>query len=726
MVDDEPSAGFTWVDGLPLVDARGQSLPIELVVQNKAAVGNLPFVTLTDACRYSRLLLARIAVGASTVQYLVLKMQRDQYSLPAGGSFPLRLTNVAIEEIWRRERENLGASRCDEVVDLLELGPHATNTGPVSFCRHTRKFFRPLCPETLAPLRVCRDDDLLASAGLERYSSSTARYLHAQADGASGGSSSRFYTWSKNTGTQANEGVIVRRRHELYRDAAALFERDDLSPADVQKLEATFPCWTCEHRDECYGKSAADGVPIRVEDRVAPLCYYDSEILAFELLDLHFDELCDALGGARPRAGTGEAASPARELTASRVERVLDKRPGWLFENEAGNRLALEVLHLKLIAFEQLCRGLQVIHERAGRPHLGISPQNVMARISSGGLGLPARWQFSVKLIDLGAQYRVVPLDLDSSAAPELLLPEPDAARTYQSPIVKLSDFSRDVEMRMAAKAVRVDAGRRLQVVEATTRGVRIGDVRPGDVVRIAPFRSLPGLGEGALAGVVDEAGAGNARITVELSPGDGATLPTAFDANATFFRRYQAPCDLYGLGMMLCRALLVNDERDIFKVEEEVIQRLDRLRLAISGTAGATRAWITTTLISQLDFDGPFSSASVLYDAKMRFDVAQPVPDALWTDVMVFAFRLLSDLDDFGFFAHDGDAKALMTSVLDELGELRARVAVSLFGTEARSRDIGAACRELLIDVNASLFSKPPEPEPDQENEQELGEEAE
>src|SRR5262245_42765277 len=80
-----------------------------------------PFATLSHAGNFSKVLLARIAIGDnSTVRYFALKLQRSEYPVPTSRNAK---TNAQINKSWERERANLShfVGAGEEVVEMFDL-----------------------------------------------------------------------------------------------------------------------------------------------------------------------------------------------------------------------------------------------------------------------------------------------------------------------------------------------------------------------------------------------------------------------------------------------------------------------------------------------------------------------------------------------------------------------------------------------------------------------------
>jgi hypothetical protein len=355
-----------------------------------------PFVSIGDGGRTSRILLGRVALGPATLRLLALKVQRD---VPPEG-----VTNPEAEAAGRRELAALRATDAPEVVRLLDAGPEFDRNRPVTLCKTTRRTFHPLCPNCVGPLQDCRDDALLSEAGLKTYTESGVRYLHCPACAARReGGPVTFYTESPGGG-ETDGKAAVRPRNELYRDGGAIL-RASVSAETRERLEAEFPCYTCEHREECYSEGSDPGRPILAESRLVPVAFHEFHAIPMELLPLRFDEAADLAGGAdwsavRRRAletgGTGRGAALAA------LDGPLASSFQWFHHGDRTGKFPLEVLRLKLGLFSQAARGVRALHAATGRPHGDLGPASVLVDLPATGPEMPVRWGFRAKLVDVG------------------------------------------------------------------------------------------------------------------------------------------------------------------------------------------------------------------------------------------------------------------------------------------------------------------------------------
>ena len=107
-------------------------------------------------------------------------------------------------------------------------------------------------------------------------------------------------------------------------------------------------------------------------------------MLPLEVMELHFDEVSDLIGGAPWQVVKDrilQSAAPGRERILSALDKVFTSPLQWIYRHDKTGRFALEVLHLKVSLFRQICRGLREYHAKCREPHLDVSPTQVMVDV---------------------------------------------------------------------------------------------------------------------------------------------------------------------------------------------------------------------------------------------------------------------------------------------------------------------------------------------------------
>jgi hypothetical protein len=651
--------------GLPLLGSAWGPFRFELETAPEPLEDrDEPFLPLSDSERHARTLLARISMGGRPLARVALRLPRSVYR-PGGAA----TSNPQIEEQLARARAEFLACRADGVASLLDPGPDGFRSLPLIFCKKTRASFHPPCPGCGAPLADCRDDAFLRDHGLPERSTSAVRYLKCPSCPAT-----TLYTTAPPSEERPKGDVKIRRRTELFRDWRAL--------AQAGKMPG-FACAGCEFRKECY--PAGDASPIPAETRLVAVSFYEFQALPIEAFPLHFDEAADLLGGApwaTIRERVRHAGAAGRDALLAELDGAFDG-PGQFLTS--GPRLGLEVLWLKLSLFSGLARALRGVHAALGRPHLGLGPPTAFA-VAPPRSTLPARWGFAAKLAGLGSSVRVP----TGPGGPEIFAPGPDVDTHFVSPLVAQASHGKELAL---AASVRSVTGTRIEGVLSSDRA-RLDDLREGDAVRITPSTGGPALEGLVFWGVLGPREERAVKFSAELP----AALPKVsdFQAGVAVYRKFGPDCDLYALGLLLFRAALVNDGRDLFAVEGAVQRVLKKLELRLEGSGRGT--WgpdrIAGELSRLLDEEDAFEPAALLFEEGARSAGPPGIPPALWADVLKYGFKLLTSLSGFSIF----DAGA----ALSEAEELERRARIELFQRGERDREIAEACAELLSELQA------------------------
>ena len=698
---------------IPLLGSAGGNLRFELLLAGDEALESKddPFVPLNDSSRFSRVLLGRVASGTDfTLHPVAVKVQRSFYRPAASGSAKETLTNPLIEDMWRRERDNLVKCAGNEVVPLIDLGEESFRSRPVTFCKKVRTYFHPICTKCRGPLQDCRDDVLLRDHGLPEYSRSIVRYLHCSACAGQPGRRT-FYTTSPAAEENLKGDAEVRRRGELYRDFGRIVN-GSMTTEERGKLSLSFPCAACLHQSECYPAEGAKGKTIPAESRLIPVSYYEFHLLPLEVMELHYDEMSDLLGGAsweEFRDRIRRTGAPGRETVLSAVDSVFASPVQWIYRQDTTGRFPLEVLHLKLNLFAQLCHGLRSYHARCREPHLDVSTTQVMVDVVPGSTNLPARWTFRVRLIGVAGPHRIATAGAPPGSLPDLLVPAPDADKIFVSPLVRKSELGREESLRVTVRSVRADGARIKLEGSASSDRARLEACQAGDVIRLIPTSALGTLEGLTLWGTVDAQEERGIRFTAYLDTASGldaSKKPPDFDAGVAIFPRFQVPCDLYGLGMLLFRTLLVNDATDLLAVDDAIQRVLKKLGLWLEGKKSPAAARVAGELMPLVEREKEvFPTTAVLYLQEDRDERPRALPARLWSDILLFGFKLLTSVPGFSFAMSHADCppdhpESVLDQVMTELAALEERVRVELFSKADRDREIFEIVNELMDEL--------------------------
>lgn len=640
---------------------------------------------LDDSGRFARVQLGRVRVGEQTVAHVAIKLQRDAY-LTGGGDDAL-LTNDVIDEMWRREVESHRQVRDEHVVGLLAAaGAH--DSPPVLHCSHRNAYFHPPCPRTGQLLRVCRDDRALQDAGLHPYRTTLHRYL-------AGGDGNRvFYKRGQLEDERPRPDVVVRIGDDLIADLAPLVHAS--TPTD-----AWFPCQTCPAREACFGAAGAPELAMAAQ-RLRFVSFYDFAYLVMPAQPLGFEEACALAGGADWRDLLAQVGSPlgARVRLLEDAAARLARGRQWLTPRSEQPAFALELLRTKLDLLHDVAAGLAAVHRACGRAHLGVEPANVVVDLLPSHDSVPTRWGLSARLIDLGAARRFLPAHASRRDVPVRFVP--DGHRDYRAPAAR----SPEGEMALAQVQVERSADPEVRALTLQARfptDLDVRDYAPGDLARVM---LTPDVWVWAEVSALSEQ---TVTLSVPAPKAPAATMLAArreFAAQVWLLRTFGPECDMYGLGMLLFRALLANDAMPGSRVQDLVARIAERLAADVEerrlGPA-ACRAFVARKLREHADV---FTDSALAWREADRTVHTFGLPHDLWHDLLMFGFRLLSTAPGFGFGVRSGaEATPVAERARGELHTLLARVHTELFGRASRDRELTGVFRNLLKQVRDDML---------------------
>ena len=658
-----------------------------------------PFVVVHQG-RFARILLAEfVGADGSALTRFAWKLRVDAVDVTAtpGRQAP---SNAELDGIWQQERAELLRVHSPNVVAPIAVPSALTQSPPVFFCRRIDRYFHPVCPRTGGLLTVCRDDARLASAGLPPYGSDTVRYL---CDAAATEADVAFY---RVDGEPAEAGAArIETKAELIRgwtglvagsglvDGAGL--EDGAGLVGGNRPAPDLPCQTCEHRGECYPGGSGEVV---AEQHLHSVSFYDVDSLAVELAATDFDTAVMRLSGGLPEDSQTRA---------------------WV--HGASSRLrVLEVLRLKLSAFADVCRGVAAMH-KAGRPHLGVSPQNIVAFEGAGSNAMPSNWRLRFALTDLGGAtpVRVPAADGEQTLwQPGREVSEDEISQLFLAPALRSLEGG-TVTMSVACRSEPDETGGTRDVLDVHRAGVP-PFVAAGDVLLVQPLAGgvvvsarveevgvrgliatiLPVAAEGSCDGEGGDAGDGADLAEASVPSWAGTT----FDARLSFVRRSSPSADLYALGMLLLRILLVHDEQTLPEVSAAVERCLQLMsgKAAVDDAVPPADRW--QEILDGGDGEGRFASWHVMhqrsdrqqvFDAELKGDGL--VPKQLWQTLMGLAGKLLL-ASPVSQGKEDATSRAPMTVVLAELDRVERQLHVELFEQAARDEVIATVCNQRLL----------------------------
>lgn len=658
---------------IPLLPFTPAPFSVHLVLAQESADGEV-FVRVGGESSGARNYLALLKSETGAVlDRLVLKLPVESAAVHFPGEEVA--SHAVVEAQWAASREDLRKLReAPSYFPLLVLPSAAEDAAvppllpPTFFCPVAGRFFPVPCPVCLRPLRSCRDDALLAQARLPLYSATTSRFLHCPACH-SRGEDPRFF----------------RSAPEVISELAATLERSaaEQTPPDGEIL---LPCVTCPQVGPCLGPGGKGKRAQGSSARWIVFNFFDSPYLVTRLAPVPFDRFVESLGG-RP----DDSDPPAG--------------PGYLFATEGSGIDAVEVLTLKLVLFFQIVRALREYYRLLGLPHLDLRPAHLVVEPGFPGDQLPHLWSFQLKLLGTSSS-RLETL----TPGVEVMLPPRDPQVPFCSPAVRDACL---IQPRTAEwvldrlVAEEGEAGRyRLVGKLADPNGIypppstrdrlRLSWSQDllGTPQRSAVARPVPGdsaAGSAALAITTEPLALGK-RSAQQVDQARGLRVP---DVRYRVYPVLGVAEDVYSLGVLFLRALLVNDRQDLGALEE-VITAI-KARSETGGVEAALASVLT-------EHSGVLAESNVFFQEADRV-AGRPnsIPAELWRDTLRFAFRLIAREPGLGLPDEGASDERLaavhLETVFKTVEDLLRRFSSILFQRQVVHMEIHSVIGELLAE---------------------------
>ncbi len=688
---------------------------------------NIPFFTLCDTGRYSRVLAAQIVSESNQViKRIALKIQKDQYSQHPEPMVFSEETNLRIDQMWNRELNNLKkfSSKKTNIVSFFDWSLKQP-LKPVFFCKKQRVFLRPVCPECSKILTVCRDDTLLSRRMLTPYSKGLRRYIYCPKCAHKDDKKVVFYNHQPSE-NDISKGVAG--PGQLYQDiiGSRIINPDNITEDGnlPQELSANLYCLSCADRQECFSPSSSSSTIRAAEKYLTPLGFYDFYLLPLEFIDLRVNEFNELLSDSEAQKAWSFVKEPylqGEEDTSTEPPRHLLQGGNFLLPKVGGAR-ALEVLFLKISLFHQLCEGLRQFYTVCKQPHLNLRPENVMVKIIETISNLPNLWNFEVQLIDLSSAKPFMPDSKFPEYFQHIYYPFLSQDKLYTMPVLD-QEFGRQIWMNIALQAKSPDQQDhdesiyRIQGVLSSDK-VDLRTISEKDLLHITLHQEQLGLWEVKFWGKKTTQDGKKCMIegfAQDLNPKDIKRIEMLFDQNIevliSIYPAYNVPYDLYSMGIMFLDTLLANnsnDRLDIYNAHEAICNLLD---IYVNNHPLADDSEIMNYFH---DICRIGQTAKVLSQENIFFNPADNqlesslIPETLWQEALGIAFCLSSSIPGFSYCRNHGDfdtdrPEQKIEQVLSALYALSQKIYTELFQTHQANADI----LPILYDVAGELKQK-------------------
>ncbi|TAK06654.1 MAG: hypothetical protein EPO39_08395 [Candidatus Manganitrophaceae bacterium] len=423
-------------------------------------------------------------------------------------------------------------------------------------------------------------------------------------------------------------------------------------------------------------------------------------------VSLQYDEFSDLLGGAVwdeafhqwCRSGLSSGRRQNLPTLASRFS-----SPNQFLFSEDRQRYPLEVFWLKWNLFIGLCRRIQSIHQENQRPFLNLQPAHLPVQLSESTEDfLPARWVFSLDTSHLQLADRFAPPTMPADARAQLFSPPPDAHPLYTAPLLR----QQGIEQRETAtvlirsmERMRASGGNEIRAIvqaQLVSEQLRSSDYSQGDLFLITlslpeaeaePVRIWAGKRASAERGILLDG-------TIEpVSPPvwgqfEKAKQKVFARAEVVIYKSLHLPCDLYSLGMILFRGLLVNERQDLATVHKVITRTAENLGPILPSLEDRDRKPLLRRLRFLFQKEGAaLSKEALLY--RPSDNAGESIPDDLWIEALLIGFRLLRNQAEYD----PNEPGTFMERIAAEGAHLSDRIKMELFGSRRRNREILEAC---------------------------------
>jgi hypothetical protein len=321
---------------------------------------------------------------------------------------------------------------------------------------------------------------------------------------------------------------------------------------------------------------------------------------------------------------------------------------------------------------------------------------------------LPARWLLSVELeVSQGAR----PLAHDqmpTEMAQDVFVPSSEAQTAYTAPIIRQWPMGRELPVTALLRSMEripdetdEQLSRGLIRAHLFSDAVSFEDFSERDVLQVVLV--LPGSDARSVplwARRVEEAERGLvvSGVTAPIPSAVWARLERAkqqvfSDVRARVYRSLTESCDLYSLGMLLFRALIVPQSRSLEEVQRTIFAVLDGLGPLVQGLNLDDHWTVHTRVRGKLDEHGMLFAPP-----------STALSEFVWYDAVIYGLRLVSRISDFGLCDSPGASKdpwvpptLQMASRLAE--QLSEQARVELFESTTRYHDLLRICELALAE---------------------------
>jgi len=435
-----------------------------------------------------------------------------------------------------------------------------------------------------------------------------------------------------------------------------------------------------------------------------------------EQLSLQYDEFSDLLGGAEWNEAferwCRSGLSIGRQQTLHSFSSRFSSPNQFLFLEDP-RRYPLEIFWLKWNLLIALCRQIQSIHQEHQRPLLNLQPALLRVKLSDAAEAfLPVRWVFSLDLSSLQLAERFSPPNMPADVPAQLFSPPPDAHPQYTPELLARQGITQKESATILIRSMeRMRVSREGEVrgivqAQLISENFRSSDFSPGDLFLIT--LSLPEMDAEPIRIWTHKRASAERGVLLEgviepVAPPvweqfEKARQKVFARSEVVIYRSLHLPCDLYSLGMILFRLLLVNDRCDFDAVHGVVGRVAESLGPMLPSLKGEDQKPLMRRLRFLFRKEGEtLSKKALLYRQADRENGCDSIPDDLWTEALLTGFRLLRSQAEYD----SNQPEKFLGRIIDEAEYLEKRIKMELFGSRQRNREILEACDLIRKELN-------------------------
>ena len=577
--------------------------PIRIcVIARSAARGGTPFCLLRETIDASIYLGCLIDRAGDPKTWIEIWVQNIDH---IADSFRARLEALSNPLVDQRWYERLAMFRKISRNTLIETGWETVHPSPTYFDPRAGRLICAVEPVTSRTFTLCTEDDILVAAGLAPYTASLHRYL-----------------WN---GPGAEPAIFV------------ATTAGSPAPAGIETIGAAFP-------------------------GLVPFNPSGGFLLVRLFSPIDIADYADLLGG---KSWSGPSAGGAYLDLGSAYSHLEDanslvQRGAHLFSGRNGSSgLLREVFHLKLnLVVQALSQTREAIRSQQ-MPMLNLNGDSFRVRLSQTGTGLPFFWTALVELVESSAG---VTLPVETSESRYFIPPATPGSSIYRPQTLRILTTGEGV-LRIRQILPPVSEGTR---IEATLASDEPLEMAGSDLIHLR--FSLP-IGRVDLYGHADKSEAlakGETRIRtlaqklpadalIAIQQAAGVPIRTV---HFEILPMLASPCDMYALGVLAVRLLLVDQE-----TLSVALDQLLSLAQQVSTKYSEEKAF-PVRLRSVIDEDPRWRLAlgphRLTTRSEMREVAPTVIPNDLWWETLGIILRLFPGTGPDSFCRDFGDAPAL------------------------------------------------------------------